>query len=340
MFDFPTVAASVMKQPDAVAFHFLNVDFYWFGVLLALGVLAAITITHLQSLKKGLPADSAIDLCLIALPCGVIGARIAYILMHLSLFTGRNMQIFQIWDGGLSLFGAIIFSIAGLYLYARKKQVCLLKLLDAVSPGLTAALAISSWGHFFNQDFYGSQIINSTLKWFPLCVRLDSGEIHLALFFFLFVWLTLLFTYLLFLARKQLKHFGDISLRFALLFSFAYAILSALRQDGTGTYMIEQLVSACIFVVVLLFLLVRYVCETRLGKIIWPNSEKMQLQKESFPSANTEKTAHASSKDTHFPEEIINRIKVIVSTALNPTQSNSTPSSGNSKTDETTSEDN
>ena len=270
---FPPTAASAMKLPDNIAFRLFGLEFYWYGLLLAIGVLLAIVLAHFESRRKQMPKDTAIDLCLIALPLGVVGARIAYVLMNLKQFKGRAVEAFYIWDGGLAAIGAIILALIGILIYARKKRCCPLKLLDIITPGITAALAISAWGYFFNQEFYGPLVTSSALKWFPLCVKLSNGEIHLALFFYLFVWLVLLFAFLWFWLRKRAKHNGDVTLAFILFYSLALAVLSALRQDGFSRYLFPQIGGALVFAITLIFLIARRVREARLGRLVWPSGE-------------------------------------------------------------------
>lgn len=294
---FPAIAASAMKLPDSIAFRLFGLEFYWYGVLLAVGVVLAIVLAYLESRRKQMPKDTAVDLCLIALPLGVIGARIAYVLMNLKLFKGRAVEVFYIWDGGLSAIGAVILALVGILFYARKKRCCPLKLLDVITPGINAALAISAWGYFFNQEFYGPLVKSSALKWFPLCVRLSSGEIRLALFFYLFVWLVLLFAFLWFWLRKRAKHNGDVWFVFVLFYSLALAVLSALRQDGAGRYLFPQIGGALVFAAVLIFLIARHVREARLGRLVWPSAACCEGGDEAA-GANTDAEPAPAAKTT------------------------------------------
>ncbi len=296
MTTIPIAVASIMKLPDNVAFSLFGLDVYWFGLLLAVGVLAAIWLTYLECRRKELPADTAIDLCLVALPCGIIGARLVYVLLHLSRFKGRALQALYLWDGGLSVAGGIVCALIGLFIYARKKHIRFLKLLDTLAPGVTAALAIGAWGHFFNQDFYGPLVTNGALKWFPLCVRLEDGGIHLALFFYLFVFLALVFVYLWFRLRKRAKHDGDVSFAFLLLAGLAYAVLFALRRDGSGNYLIGQITGSVLFLACLLFLLVRSIRENRLGRLIWPAPEEASSGEDADEACDASKAVENGSK--------------------------------------------
>lgn len=266
----PPIAASAMELPAPIVFRLFGFEVYWLGLLLAIGVIVAIMLTHMECRRKALPPDTAVDLCLLALPCGVIGARIFYVLLHLPQFRGNALSALYIWDGGLSAAGGALCALIAIWVYARRKRIRFCRLLDALAPGVCAALAISIWGCFFDQSFYGPSVTASALKWFPLCVRLDGGGIHLALFFYLFVWLVLLFVFLRFFLSRRARHDGDTALAFILLFCPAFALLSALRQDGGPGYEAEHIASAALFLLALLYLLVRNVREARLSKLIRP----------------------------------------------------------------------
>lgn len=296
----PTAVASVMKLPDRIAFSIFGFDVYWLGLLLAIGVVTAILLTYFECRRRSLPADTAVDLCLIALPAGVIGARIVYVLFHLSAFKGRALSALYLWDGGLSAAGGIVFALLGILIYALKKRIRFLELMDAITPGVNAALAIGVWGCFFEQCFYGPAVTNAALKWFPLSVRLDGGGIHLALFFYLFVWLVLLFAYLWCFLRKRARHAGDITWVFLMLFGLAYAVLHAFRRDGGEGYRVEQIAGSALFFLCLLFLLIRSVREARRDRANARAAEADEIDAEEA-AANEDETPEDAPDDT--PDE-------------------------------------
>ena len=65
-----------MTIPDRVAFTLFGKDIYWYGVLMAVGIILAVLLANREEKRKKLPSDIIIDMCLVIIPCGVVGARL------------------------------------------------------------------------------------------------------------------------------------------------------------------------------------------------------------------------------------------------------------------------
>ena len=84
---------------------------YWYGIIIAVGMLLGLYFCMKQAPKYGLTEDNVIDTVLWAIPFSIIGARIYYVLFYLDLFRGSDGSInwsstYRIWDGGLAIYGA------------------------------------------------------------------------------------------------------------------------------------------------------------------------------------------------------------------------------------------
>ena len=203
---------SAMQLPDPVAFRVGDISVYWFGVLFAIGVAAALAAIYLEAKRKKLAQDAWIDLCLVLIPCGVVGARLWYVLSHLSEYRQDFARVFQIWDGGLSIYGAVVFALLGLLAYALIKKESFLRLLDTLAPGVALAEAIAAWGNFFEQTGYGRLVENPALQWFPFAVLIErTHTIHYALFFYTFLVCLLVFCLLWFTLRKRAARDGVVT---------------------------------------------------------------------------------------------------------------------------------
>ena len=105
-----------------------------------------------------LTSDNVYDLILIAVPCGIIGARLYYILFNIDQFFGAGnwSNILRTRDGGLAIYGGIIASGLVFILYSRFKKIQLGNLLDAAGFGLFIGQAVGRWGNFFNREAFGT----------------------------------------------------------------------------------------------------------------------------------------------------------------------------------------
>ncbi len=119
-----------------------------------------------------------LDLCLVIIPCGVVGARLYYVLFELKQYLSNPIRMLYIWEGGLAIYGAVIGGLLGLLIYTRVKKMRFLKLADCIAPGLILAQAIGRWGNFFNQEAYGAPITNPKLWWFPFAVYIENSPLE------------------------------------------------------------------------------------------------------------------------------------------------------------------
>ncbi len=276
-----------MINPDRVAFSVFGRDIYWYGVLMALGIVIAVLLAMREAKRKHLSEDTVLDLCLVIIPCGVVGARLYYVLFELDQYLADPIRMLYIWEGGLAIYGAVIGGLIGMLIYAHKKKLRFFKLADLIAPGLVLAQAIGRWGNFFNQEAFGLPVTNPDLLWFPMSVKIDAFHTfngvpctepyHLATFFYESFWCVLVFLFLWFILRKRTKHDGDVFIWYVMLYSFERMFVEGLRGDSLwlieGAVRVSQLLSALLFLAALGFLLVRHSKEKKLGYLIWPKPE-------------------------------------------------------------------
>lgn len=281
-----------MINPDRVAFSVFGRDIYWYGVLMALGIVIAVLLAMREAKRKSMNEDTVLDLSLIVIPCGVVGARLYYVLFELDQYLSDPIRMLYIWEGGLAIFGAVIGGLIGMAVYSYKKKLRILKLADIIAPGLVLAQSIGRWGNFFNQEAFGLPVTDPDLLWFPMSVKIDTPwnggfhtfngipctePYHLATFFYESLWCLLVFLFLWFVLRKRTKHDGDVFIWYAMLYSFERMFVEGLRGDSLwlieGSVRVSQLLSFLLFVGALTFLLMRHFKEKKLGCLIWPAPE-------------------------------------------------------------------
>jgi phosphatidylglycerol:prolipoprotein diacylglycerol transferase len=92
----------------------------------------------------------------------LLGARIYYVAFDWEQYSRNYSEIYKIWHGGLSIYGAIIAGLVFILLYARSKAYSTFQLLDLTALALPLAQAIGRFGNFFNQEAYG---LPTNLPW-------------------------------------------------------------------------------------------------------------------------------------------------------------------------------
>ena len=111
----------------------------WYSVLIVLGVLAAVFLAQKEEKRLALPADTAIDLALVVIPCGIVGARLYYVFMSWENFAAHPISILYVWQGGVAIYGAVIGGALGLLVYSRIKKLSFFTAADLIAPGLLLA---------------------------------------------------------------------------------------------------------------------------------------------------------------------------------------------------------
>lgn len=161
----------------------LKVDINWYGLLIGIAFLIAVLIVRELAYIKGYEKDIAYDLLFSLFIPAIVGARLFYVLFSGSSWT--FLEILQIWNGGLSIFGGIIGGFIGLLVYSLIKRKNIFGITDLVVPVLLLGQAIGRWGNFANQEVYGKIVTNTNLQWFPMAVYINAtGNWHYALFFY------------------------------------------------------------------------------------------------------------------------------------------------------------
>lgn len=231
---------------------------YWYGVLIGLAVLAAVLTASKREKLLGIRDETALTLALVVVPFGIVGARLYYVLMHLSYYPNLA-DVFRLRDGGLGIYGGLILGAVAGGVAAKIRKQSYIRLCDLVFPCVALAQAIGRWGNFLNEEAYGIEITAKALQFFPLAVRV-GGIWHAATFFYESVWCLMI--YLVICALPSRKWFvckGEGLLGYMALYAFERCAVEGLRTDSLyiGAARASQLLSAVILCVCCAYLLNR-----------------------------------------------------------------------------------
>jgi prolipoprotein diacylglyceryl transferase len=156
------VVLASIPSPSSGTVHVGPVPLHMYGILLAVGVVAGATVAGRRWARWGHSREQFDDVVVVMVITGLIGARLYHVATDYQLFTGNWIRVFEVWKGGLSIWGVIIGGGIGLVVRCRMKHYDVLGIMDAIVPGLLLAQAIGRWGNYFNQELFGKP---STLPW-------------------------------------------------------------------------------------------------------------------------------------------------------------------------------
>ena len=134
----------------------------WYALLIVTGMIIAVLYAWRRNKAEGISFDTLIDFALFTIPVGIVGARLYYVFFDW-LARPENyksfLDVIAIWNGGLAIYGGIIFGIITIFVVAKVKKMSwktLSKFFDSIAPGVMIAQALGRWGNFCNGEAYGS----------------------------------------------------------------------------------------------------------------------------------------------------------------------------------------
>ena len=125
-----------------------------YGLMIALGVLAAVWFSQKRWKQYGEDPEDISNIALWAVPAGLIGSRIYHVITDWRSYQGRWEDAIKIWEGGLGIPGGLAAGVIVGVMYAQRNDISVPKVLDAMIPSLPLAQAIGRWGNWFNQELF------------------------------------------------------------------------------------------------------------------------------------------------------------------------------------------
>ena len=144
---FPGLFGDWAFTASGVAFHIGGKAIYWYGIIIALGVVLALWFCMTQREKYGITEDDLLDAVLWGVPLAIVGARLYYVIFYLDLFKKADGSFdwgsaIAIWDGGLAIYGGVIAAFLTGFVLCRKKGIKMGALTDLVVMGFLIGQAV------------------------------------------------------------------------------------------------------------------------------------------------------------------------------------------------------
>lgn len=237
-----------------IAFHFLNIDVYWYALIIVFAIILSIFLLYKKKEKFGILYNDILDFFIYAIPISFIGARIYYVIFNMNYYRINPYKIFSIRDGGLAIYGGIITGVIFCYFFCKKKNMIFLDFLDCIAPYLCLCQSIGRIGNFVNVEAYGT---NTNLPWRMGIIQNGNYiEVH-PTFLYESIFTFLIFLILSYFSKKGNRKFqGQITYIYLVLYSFVRFFIEELRIDSLlfFGYKISKIISLLIFVIFCLIL--------------------------------------------------------------------------------------
>lgn len=231
---FPGLFGEWEFNPDPIAIH-VGHGIYWYGIILAIAMLAGLFLAMKQAKHYGLTEDNVLDMLLWAVPSCIIGSRIYYVIFYLDLYKNADGslnwgQMIAIWDGGLAIYGTVIVGAIVALVYTRIKKLRFAAMTDLAVLGLMLGQIIGRWANFINREAFGG------LTDLPWRMRLwvnsyEYIEVH-PTFFYESMWNLAGLLLILFVVSKGRRFDGENTWFYFLWYGIGRFWIEGLRSDS------------------------------------------------------------------------------------------------------------
>lgn len=283
----------------------LRIEYY--GLIMAFAMILGVIVACLNAKKRGLKSNDILILACYVLPLAVIGARIYYFIFSLDNYDSF-WQIFEIWNGGLAIYGGVIGGALGVMLYCLIHKKNFFAVADIAAPSLILGQAIGRIGCFFAGCCYGIEATNDAHMWFPLSTQIN-GVWHYSTFFYESFWNFLVFAALMLVLYlgKNIKEYGVVMSLYFILYGIGRAWIEALRGDSLylGAIKVSQLLSILLIIAGVAIITVIYVYKYGVKKPlkVFEFKENISQTQEQVSGNSTEQSQPEETEQTENAEQ-------------------------------------
>ncbi len=250
---------------DRIALDLGFIQIYWYSLFIFFGILVGTFVILKECKRQNINEDFIVNLIFYTVIFGLIGARLYYVCFNLDYYLKYPLEILEIWNGGLAIHGGIIAGLLCIFIYCKKYNAKLLKLLDIIVVGLIIGQAIGRWGNFFNQEAYGAITTLENLQKlgipdFIIDGMYIGGAYRQPAFLYESIWCLAGFIALLIVRHYRYLKTGQLTGVYLIWYSIGRFFIEGMRTDSLmlGSLKMAQIVSiAGIAIGVLMLILCR-----------------------------------------------------------------------------------
>jgi len=231
---------------NKIAFKVGNMEIYWYAIIIVLAITIAIILCKTKDGKYGIKFDDILELLIYTIPVSIIFARLYYVVFNWNYYGQNIAQIFNLKNGGIAIYGALIGGSIVAYIYCKIKKIDFLNLLDYIIPTVAIAQGVGRWGNFINAEAYGTE---TNLPWRMGII--ENGiykDVHPT---FLYESIATLIIFIILFKKSEKRKFkGEILYLYIIMYSFIRFFIEGIRIDSLMLYniRISQILSIVLFV--------------------------------------------------------------------------------------------
>lgn len=244
-------------------------DVAYYGIIIGTAILLGFWIATSEAKRTGQNPEDYLDMGIFGVIVGIAGARIYYVIFSWDMYKDNLLDIFNLREGGLAIYGGVIGAVMAVLICAKVKHISAPLIFDTIAMALVNGQMLGRWGNFFNREAFGEYTDSLFAMKLPVdAVR--SGDITDLMwknvqsvdgvqyiqvhptFLYESLWCAVVLL-VLFLYRKHKKYNGELFLMYLFGYGLGRAWIEGLRTDqlilpGVGLPVSQLL--ACAIVVI------------------------------------------------------------------------------------------
>ena len=278
---FPHLGITLDHVGKAISIHGFDIAYY--GIIIGTAILIGFWIATREAKRTGQNPEDYLDMGIFGVVVGIVGARIYYVAFSWDMYKDNILDVFNLREGGLAIYGGVIGAVIAVLICAKVKKISAPLIFDTIAMSLVNGQMLGRWGNFFNREAFGEYTDSLFAMRLPVDAVRDGDitekmwahvqtirgaeyiQVH-PTFLYESFWCACVLI-VLFLYRKHKKYNGELFLMYLFGYGIGRVWIEGLRTDqlilpGVGAP-VSQLLAAFIVVTTGIILMIQKIRYTR-----------------------------------------------------------------------------
>ena len=244
-----------------------GIEIAYYGIIIGTAILLGFWIAAREAKRTGQNPENYLDMGIIGVIAGIVGARLYYVIFSWDMYKDNFLDIFNLREGGLAIYGGVIAAVISVLVLAKVKHLSAPQIFDTIAMALLNGQMLGRWGNFFNREAFGGYTDSLFAMRLPLDAvrssdvteqmrrhieRIDGVsyiQVH-PTFLYESLWCMVLLI-ILFAYRKHKKYEGELFLMYLFGYGLGRFWIEGLRTDqlllpGVGIAVSQLLAGAIV----------------------------------------------------------------------------------------------
>jgi len=238
---------------DPVAFQIFSIEIRWYSLSYIFGIILGWFYCKKLLIKDKKIVNLFDDLITYLIIGIIIGGRLGYVIFYNPIYYSKNLiEIFMIWNGGMSFHGGVLGTIIATYIFGKKNNINCYIFLDLIAMSAPIGIFLGRISNFINSELYGRQ---TDIFWAVIFKKIDNLSRHPSQIYEAFFEGIILFILLNFVFKKYFfKSPGIISSIFIIFYSLFRFLIEFTREPDAQlgfiflNFTLGQIISIIFFI--------------------------------------------------------------------------------------------